>query len=1743
MKKSIMLFLSVTIFTVTNLFSQIQVGDGSEINKGLPIEPGMSYTYSQVIYLASEINDGDGGTITQLKWYFNGTSLSNSNNWAIYLGHTTKTTFNSTTDWIPVSAMTQVWNGTFPDPGGAGWITIDITDWNYNGTDNIVVAVDENTPGSDNYYNDFYCTGTTGNRSIQYLHIYNPDPASPPEATALSEFIANIIFDGLSVCCPTPDNLSESNITSTAADLDWTENGTATTWDIQYGPEGFTLGTGTVVNVTSKPYTLTGLNPDTPYDWYVKAHCTSCNSSYSDWSTFRTECSAKSAPYFDDFEAHTATTSAIWGNCWSTDPSNTITDYSWNLTDNGTTPSNNTGAPSAYSGSKYGYTEAEGGTSGDIAELYSPYIDLTGLTHPSLTFFYHMYGSAMGNLHIDINDGSSWNNDEATINGQQQTVQSDPWYQKTVDLASYSGVIRVRFRAERGSSYPGDICIDDFKIDEYSCPAPSNLETPVITSTSARLGWTENGSASSWQIEYGPKGFTPGNGTTVTTNSNPYILTGLSSSTDYDWYIRSSCGTGSYSTRIGPASFKTAYGAHTFPLTENFESGFSYFNNASGNSVDYALESNLRHGGTYCAHNAYTDNNTNIMAETGYLDLSSTVNPVLEFWHIAKTEKDYDKCYVQVSTDGGSTFVTLPASTYFGNASGYASNECFYETGYSIWGTGNETPGNSWWKKEIFELKNYKNSNVQIRFRFTSDGSVTRNGWYIDDIHIYDYQCATPTAQNETDIDLLKATLNWTDNVADNWNLRVVTAGTDTAGKPYAVTSSKTVNLDTLQMATSYDWYVRSVCYNGSHTGWTGKRTFQTENVPNTVSSFPYTESFETGTGDWHQFVSDGLDFTKQSGPTPTANTGPSSAYDGSCYLFLESTNNFEKEASLVLRFDFTGITTPQFSFYYNMYGYYMGTLQVLATTDNGANWTELWSKTGNRGNGWLQKTLYLTNYGGNNNVIIKIKGTTGYETSDMAVDLVDVRESPACLPPEAQSESNYTTSSADLNWTENGTAATWDIEYGSEGFAQGQGTTVNTSSKPYALSGLAATTHYDWYLRADCGSSGKSAWTGPHTFYTSSPPVSTPYFESFDTETTPGLPQGTRTENNNDDPVTWETNASSLFSGTNTLRIEANGMIDMDDWFFTNGIQLTGGTGYELGFMYESGWDEDLAVKYGTEATAASMTNTIILSVDEASSGMEFINETFTPSSSGTYFIGFHGKSSSDGDTMHIDDLYVTVKTGGSVSWNGSTDDDWWKGNNWNGGNPPTSYADVIIPAGMPHYPVVSNLAPANTFEVQTTITATGSIIFDDSKYLQLFPGENPVFKRYIASWTNALHGWHFIASPVKNQNIRPGFVSNPPSANEDFYGWDETTSLWENCKNSQGGWNSSFETTFQTGKGYLVAYGTNQTKSFMGEPNFEDYAVTDLTYTTSQSAPGWHLLGNPYPSALYWNKTDWSLTNIDATAKIWKEESASYVDIPAGTGIIPAMQGFMVHVNTAPGSLVIDASDRTNNSTNWLKEAPCNTLKLTVFDTEQNTAQESIIKIVPDAGPGFDSGYDSEFLPGYAPMFYSISDGIKLSTNALPSLTVTTSIPLGFVKNNASNYYLKAENISGLIPETKIYLTDNKTGKTQLLNDHPVYYFTSCEGDAPQRFSLHFAPTGINETEYDNPVHAFNNGENIVINTKNPVTAGIFVYNVNGQLILMTTMHHTTTKTVNIKGFKGLAIVKVVDAEQVYTNKLIIQ
>ncbi len=174
--------------------AQIQIGTQTQYRR-IPIHPNASYSYSQVIYLQSEINTQM--TITGLQFYYQGNSLSNSNDWTIYMGHTSKNTFASTGDWIPVAELTEVWSGVFTDPGASGWISFDINAFAYNNSDNLVIAVDENAPGSNsglNYFHSSFSGSYSSNRSIYYNGNTIVDPADPPLAENYQPYIANIIL-------------------------------------------------------------------------------------------------------------------------------------------------------------------------------------------------------------------------------------------------------------------------------------------------------------------------------------------------------------------------------------------------------------------------------------------------------------------------------------------------------------------------------------------------------------------------------------------------------------------------------------------------------------------------------------------------------------------------------------------------------------------------------------------------------------------------------------------------------------------------------------------------------------------------------------------------------------------------------------------------------------------------------------------------------------------------------------------------------------------------------------------------------------------------------------------------------------------------------------------------------------------------------------------------------------------------------------------------------------------------------------------------------------------------------------------------------------------------------------------------------------------------------------------------------------------------------------------------------------
>ena len=123
----------------------------------------------------------------------------------------------------------------------------------------------------------------TGLASCTEYHWYVQSVCENFNPAITSNWVGPISF--MTDCvCPEPENLdASSNPNPFHYDLNWTAVGTETTWNVQYGPPNFLMGTGTTVTANSNPFTLTGLVPDTDYCYYVQAVCGSTPDSLSAW--------------------------------------------------------------------------------------------------------------------------------------------------------------------------------------------------------------------------------------------------------------------------------------------------------------------------------------------------------------------------------------------------------------------------------------------------------------------------------------------------------------------------------------------------------------------------------------------------------------------------------------------------------------------------------------------------------------------------------------------------------------------------------------------------------------------------------------------------------------------------------------------------------------------------------------------------------------------------------------------------------------------------------------------------------------------------------------------------------------------------------------------------------------------------------------------------------------------------------------------------------------------------------------------------------------------------------------------------------------------------------------------------------------------------------------------------------------------------------------------------------------------
>lgn len=273
------LLFSCLLMISVSLTAQINLGTGSTDVGVAPVSTYYGYSYVQQIYTKQEINANAAGSITGLKFYLDPSmSLTNSSDWVVYLGHTSKNSFSSDTDWVPVSQLAQVFSGAVTNSNGVVEVTF-ATPFAYNNTDNLVIAAKENTPGYDtNDYDDvFYIYDGVYGSSLYYKNDTTiPDPASPPTGN-LVPYKSVITITGLTAsslpACPAityPANNALS--VPLSPNITWIASPNATGYKVSMGT---TPGGTNVVNQQSVATTSftpsTPLSPNTNYYLRVTA--------------------------------------------------------------------------------------------------------------------------------------------------------------------------------------------------------------------------------------------------------------------------------------------------------------------------------------------------------------------------------------------------------------------------------------------------------------------------------------------------------------------------------------------------------------------------------------------------------------------------------------------------------------------------------------------------------------------------------------------------------------------------------------------------------------------------------------------------------------------------------------------------------------------------------------------------------------------------------------------------------------------------------------------------------------------------------------------------------------------------------------------------------------------------------------------------------------------------------------------------------------------------------------------------------------------------------------------------------------------------------------------------------------------------------------------------------------------------------------------------------------------------------
>ena len=112
-------------------------------------------------------------------------------------------------------------------------------------------------------------------------------------------------------------------------------------------------------------------------------------------------------------------------------------------------------------------------------------------------------------------------------------------------------------------------------------------------------------------------------------------------------------------------------------VAEGAENGMGNF--TSSGTQPFTITSAYTHSGDSAYYNAYGNYNDNYLTCDSVFDFTNMSNGSLEFWHIAKTRGSDDYCYVEYSTNNGSSWFRMPSTNYNGSASTYTGTYPYFD--------------------------------------------------------------------------------------------------------------------------------------------------------------------------------------------------------------------------------------------------------------------------------------------------------------------------------------------------------------------------------------------------------------------------------------------------------------------------------------------------------------------------------------------------------------------------------------------------------------------------------------------------------------------------------------------------------------------------------------------------------------------------------------------------------------------------------------------------------------------------------------------------------------------------------------------------------------------------------------------------------------------------------------------------------------------------------------------------------